>query len=63
MDVSSLEVVNGGKPEGGYSTTNGRGTYHGYWECNFCGASYYIPISAAQSFVCPSCGGVDPGLR
>jgi len=49
--------VNGGKPVGGYSTTTGRGTIHGYWECNACGAAFTVPMNEAQQYTCPLCGG------
>lgn len=52
LDVSSLHVINGGKPEGGYTVA--RGTLHGYWSCDFCDAIY-----ATVQRPCPACGGIQ----
>ena len=60
LDLGALQTVNGGKPLGGYTTASGRGTIHGYVECNVCGASFVMTHAEAASFVCPICGGVEP---
>ncbi len=57
LDLQALQTVNGGKPVGGYTTTTGRGTIHGYWECNACGAAFAVPLNEAQQYTCPLCGG------
>lgn len=57
LDIEALETINGGKPLPGYTTTNGRGTIHGFYECNQCGSTFVMPLDEMHYFICPVCGG------